>query len=214
MFEYRRYLKYFRSKKDPRSFVIEEGTVRVMVSAPHSAEQTREGKPKVGEYATGVLARMLHDGLSCPVIYKTRNCLDDANYDEKCEYKSALAEYVRAHGIKALVDLHQMSALRDENVDIGTGFGKNVEADPSVVDRAKACFERNGITGVFVDEPFASIHPYTVSSFISRECGIPCVQIEINTRLLLDRYRDFCFKRVLKALKCLVTELEKGISDL
>ena len=207
MFEYNRYLNYFRSKKELRSFILEDGRGSVIVSAPHSAEQTREGRPKVGEYVTGVLARMLHDRLGCPVIYKTRHCFDDANYDEKCEYKAALREYVSGHGITALIDLHQMSAKRDENIDIGTCYGKNVEKAPTVVDKAVSCFERNGIGGVFIDEPFASIHPFTVSSYISRECGIPCIQIEINTRLLLTRFKDECYKKVLKALSELVTEL-------
>ena len=64
------YLLYFSSKLGRKSFVIKKGIGSVMLSAPHSAEQTRNGRKKYGEYHTGAIVNVLHDELNCPIIYK------------------------------------------------------------------------------------------------------------------------------------------------
>ncbi len=72
----KQYLPFFLKKDHQQCYEIFPGKGRVMVSAPHSVEQTRNQALKFGEYQTGVIARILHDLLHCPVIYKTRNCND------------------------------------------------------------------------------------------------------------------------------------------
>lgn len=207
MGKYEDYLLFFSSKLGRKRFELIKGNGCVMVSAPHSAEQLRNGRKKYGEYLTGVLINMIRDRVGCSVIFKTKNCGDDANYDERCRYKAKLARFVKKNGIRYLIDLHQMNPSREQMVDIGTGYGKNVEADPGFVDIVRNCFAENGIEGVFVDEPFAAIHPFTVSSFISRECGIPCIQIEFNTRILSKRYKECRFDDVLEAMCDLIDKL-------
>ncbi len=202
------YLLYFSSKLGRKSFVIKKGIGSVMLSAPHSAEQTRNGRKKYGEYHTGAIVNVLHDELNCPIIYKEKNRGDDANYDEKCRYKTKLREYIKKHGIKYLIDIHQMNPSRPEIINIGTGYGKNIKKDPTILEKAIACFSENNFAPVTVDTPFAAIHPYTVSAFISRECGIPCLQIEINTRAVSKRYEECALDGILLSLKRLIQELE------
>lgn len=206
---YDNYLLFFSSKLGRKNFVLRKGEGTVMISAPHSAEQTRNGRKKYGEYLTGVLINMLYDELGCPVIYKEKNCGDDANYDEKCRYKKALTKYVKKNGVRYLLDLHQMNPGREEMIDIGTGYGKNIESEPKLAERIKASFESAGFKMVTIDEPFAAIHPFTVSSFTSRECGIPCIQIEFNTRLLSKRYNECRFEEVLEVMKGIISDLNE-----
>lgn len=209
MDSYSNYLLYYSSKLGRKSFILKKGEKHVMLSAPHAAEQTRNGRKKYGEYITGVIVNMLHDELGVPIICKEKNCGDDANRDEKCRYKTKLKKYVMKNGIRYLIDFHQMNAERAESVDIGTGKGKNVEKDPEIVRIAENAFASHGIEGVCIDEPFPAVHPYTVSAFISRECGIPCLQIELNTRLVSKRYEGCVFDDVMAALKELIAELEE-----
>ena len=204
---YENYLLFYSSKLGRKNFIIKKGEGCVMLSAPHAAEQTRNGRKKYGEYITGVIVNMLHDELGVPIICKEKNCGDDANRDEKCRYKNKLKKYVEKNGIKYLIDLHQMNPEREEYVDIGTGEGKNVAMDPSIADIAVEVFADKGIPNVFVDKPFCAVHPYTVSAFISRECGIPCLQIELNTRIVSKRYDDNRFEEVMAALKELINKL-------
>lgn len=207
MGKYEDYLLFFSSKLGRKPFELIDGNGAVMVSAPHSAEQLRNGRKKYGEYLTGVLINMIRDRLGCPVIFKTKNCRDDANYDERCRYKSKLARFVKKRGIRYLIDLHQMNPSREQLIDIGTGYGKNIDKEPAVAEKARDFFISKGFDGVFIDEPFAAIHPFTVSSYISRECGIPCIQIEFNTRILSKRYKDCRFDDVLDAMCALIEDL-------
>lgn len=209
MSKYDKYLKYFKSKLPRRSYVLQAGAGCVMVSAPHSAEQFRAGRIKYGEYQTGVLARFLHDETGCPVIFKTHNCHDDANHDEVSPYRDALAEYVRSNGVKYLIDIHQMSAERNELIEFGTGKGENISPDPAVVDKAAACFDKYGFSDICTDRHFPAVYPFTVSAVISRSCGICCLQIEINTKLVSHLYKDPKFNEVLSALAELISLLNK-----
>ena len=35
---------------------------------------------------------------------------------------------------------------------------------------------------------------------ISRECEIPCIQLEINCKLVCESFKDYCFEKVVLAL--------------
>lgn len=201
MNSYDRYLKYFKSRLPRKSFVIEEGEGPVMISAPHSVEQTRAGRIKYGEYHTGVLARMLHDKTICPVIYKTYNKRDDANFDKSSPYRDALMEYVKRNGVRLVIDIHQMSAQRSGGIEIGTGEGANVIADPASVDELIACLRRHGFDSIDIDGNFPATYQNTVSASVARECGIACIQVEFNTKLLSDMFRECRYNEALEAMK-------------
>ena len=91
---YKNYEQYFETEKE-NSFELLAGKGKIIVSAPHSVEQTRQGKKKYAEPQTGAIAKLLHDNLGIPVIYKTKNCGDDANFDEASPYKDALVDYIK-----------------------------------------------------------------------------------------------------------------------
>ena len=212
MFDRQRFELYetYFEKEHEDSFVLLDGTGRVMVSAPHSVEQTRRGRIKISEPQTGTLARMLHDELGCPVIFKTKNCMDDANFDEVSPYKQALAEYVKQKEIGFLLDLHQLSPKRDVQINLGTGKGKNVSR-AEYIDAAVRAFGKRNIHAIGIDTPFDASCPNTVSSYVSRMCAIPCMQIEIHSLLVWPIDKGAPAKDVYDALAELVTALEKLI---
>lgn len=187
---------------EEQSFVLIDGKRKVMISAPHAVEHTRQGKLRYPEPQTAELAKALHESMDCPIIYKTVNAGDDANYDAECAYKETLAAYVREHYICFLIDLHQMAGFRKEQICLGTGYGKNL-TDASETEQCVQAFERQGLE-VSVDSPFAASYPYTVAAYIHRECGIPCVQIEINSNLVMQSTPDYAWEQVLGALEELV----------
>ncbi len=204
MFDHNKYLAYehFFIESHNHSFEIINGELPIMISAPHSVSQTRNNKIKVAEPATGILAKMLHDELNCPIIYKTMNCHDDANYDKKSPYKDALLEYINNHHIMFLIDLHQLSPTRDIIIDIGTGGFKNINNIDFINIFLKA-FSKQNIGIIQVDKPFKASMPYTISSYIASRTGIPCLQLEINTKVL----SSLKLEAVLEALKEIVIEL-------
>lgn len=177
-----KYYQYF-CEQHPHSFELSEGSGVVMFSAPHSVEQTRMGKIKVAERYTGVICKMLHEQICCPVIYKTKNCGDDANFDMQSPYKNALCQYVKTHGVKMVVDLHQLAPARKVAINLGTANFRNTY-DVSCAEIVQNLFVEADVGEVRIDYPFKGSKPYTVSSFVRNACGIQTIQIEINSKLL------------------------------
>ena len=195
-------LKYAEERMNEfrqQSFVIKPGEGGIMFSAPHSVEQFREGKIKYSERQTGILVEMLHKELGCPIIKKTANYNDDANYDPVCAYKDALAKYVSDNKIHFLVDLHQLSPSRDVMVNLGTGEWKNLN-NITLLNIFMSSFSKHNLGIIQVDEPFDGSYDHTVSSTIHRKCSIPCIQIELNSRLVHQEYDEYSLEAVYKSL--------------
>lgn len=211
MFDKAKFSEYerFFEQEHRESFELLKGEGRVLVSAPHSVEQIRKSKIKYAEPQTGVLVKMLHDAIRCPVIYKTKNCGDDANFDEDSPYKRAVVEYVKENKIGFLIDLHQMAPSREVGICIGTGKGKNISKS-SFVDAAIHAFQAKKIGPIQVDTPFAAAYPFTVSSYVASQCGISCLQIEINSKILQLDTEESQADKVLEAF----IELIEAISEM
>ena len=207
---YKKNVKFFL-KNHKASYEILTGTCPVMISAPHSVSQTRNGKRKPAEPYTGALAKMLHNELSCSVIYKTRNLKDDANYDKNSPYKNDLAEYVQQNGIKCVIDLHQLSDSRNVMIDIGTNRMKNLYNDLKLLNIILEAFSKRNLGILQIDEPFAASGEYTVSAFISSSCRIPCVQLEINSGLLRPAFFNMKVRKVYEALVEIIQNLSLSV---
>jgi hypothetical protein len=195
-----RALAYFTDEDHYCSFELLDGAGGVLISAPHAMLQTRNGSIKCAERFTGMLCRLMHERIGCPVIYKTRHLRDDANHDPVSDYRDALCRYVKQHDIRLVLDLHQMKPERKIDVCVGTGFGRNLPGRPELTDKVVESFRDCGIRNITVDEPYAATGPNTVSATVAARCRIPAVQLEISTRLLMNGYDDYCFLRVLDTL--------------
>jgi hypothetical protein len=204
-------LSMFMHPNGDASFRIYHGKDNIMLSAPHSVEQTREGQIKPGEYQTGVLAVLLNDSLKCPAIVKTNNNSDDANFDAVCSYKSYVVTYVRENGIKLLLDLHMLSSRRPQMINIGTGKGNNTHGRNDVTMLIKEAFEQRDFGAVVLDEPFAALFEHTVSATIARECSIPCFQIEINSRIVVSSFPEYRFEDLYDTLRNLIISLREVV---
>lgn len=200
-----KYKDYFK-QPHTESFKLLEGQGLVIVSAPHSVEQTREGKIKFAEPQTGILARLLHDELNCPVIFKTKNCNDDANYDESSSYKDSLSSYIERANIKFLIDLHQLSSKREVCIDFGTSNFNNI-SNLDCLNILLGEFTIQNIGLVQIDTPFDASCPYTISSYIHNKCKIQSIQIEINSKLLYGELADKYFEKIYIALRNSIIKL-------
>lgn len=202
-----------RSLQSGLPHLLRAGTGPVLFSAPHSVEQTRQGRRKPAEPQTAVLAELLHAETGCPILYKTAHCGDDANFDAVCPYKDALADYISGGGVRFVIDLHQLAPARDVMVDIGTGGGKN-GCTPAALNVFLRAFSARPLGVVQVDEPFGACFAHTVSAATARRCGVACVQLELNTRLLRPDFEEYDMAGVLDALcdcrRLLCRLLEEG----
>lgn len=208
-----RELAFFARTDHPQSFELLTGRGRVLFSAPHAVLQTRMGALKYAERFTGMLCRLVHEQAGYPVMYKTQNLNDDANFDEVSDYRDELCRYVRKNGILCVVDLHQMKPERPLHLCIGTGYGGNLAGRVELTDTVLRCMREHGVARLALDEPFSASRPQTVSATVAATCGIPAFQLEWNTRLLMNGYPEYAFDRVLQALCDLAGRLETEIGQ-
>lgn len=186
---------------------IEGGKNQIILTAPHSVSQIREGLSKKGEFRTGLIVKELKRLTDCHIAYKTRNNNDDANYDKECLFKKELISYIKTNNIKLLLDFHISSPEREFEIDIGTGHLRNIQERDDIL----LCLYKqlnNLYNDVRMDDTFTAANPYTVSAFLSRALCIPSIQIEINWKIISDyKMTSFFianFVRIIKSLEDII----------
>jgi hypothetical protein len=189
------------------TYELVKGSKPFIISAPHSVTHFREGKPKYGEFMTGVIAKLLQEHFDCYCITKTKNDLTDPNYDKVHPFKDAIVQLATENHLKFLIDLHIMASERKPAIEIGTGMGRNVFHDDRFANVLKEGFEKHGLAPVIVDEHFTGGNPNTVSSTVSKLAFIPCIQIEMNWRLLNIENENQQLFSVIESLKSSIETL-------
>lgn len=187
-----------------RDFVLEDGNSKIILSAPHTVEQLREGKIKASERRTGVIIMLLKQLLACPIIYKTRNENNDANYDEESSYRNELVKFIKEKEAGCVLDFHISAPSRPYSVDIGTGYGENIcsrnDLQEIIVNGLKKNYER-----ITVDAVFSASNPNTVSATVGKKAKIPAFQIEINWDIISDYNKMLtfvdCFADIIKKME-------------
>lgn len=201
------------------AFVIEEGSVPVIVSAPHAVKQFRDGKIKMADVYTGGIARYLHEVTGCHLICSTRFTRKDPNYDQPGDnrYQDTLLEYLKGHKIAALLDLHGVVKEREYAVELGT-VPTPQEEDTSlheykfIADLMIGLFERNFRTcscekkSIWKNRIFSAGNQNTVTKFISENTDTVCVQLEIN-RIYREPENEQEFMALIRSLKELIEYL-------
>ncbi|MBO4353222.1 MAG: hypothetical protein J5818_07010 [Eggerthellaceae bacterium] len=173
-------------------FEIGSGEVPVVVSAPHAVTHVRGGKIKPSEDFTGAIALAVAKRASCHSMVATRTGAGDPNWDalEASPYKQALCEYVKANGIRLVIDVHGMVAASQALIAVGSADGETVTLAPGLDERAASMLRnRLGAWATHFDKPivlngyYAARGQNTIARTVARECGIPALQIEVATQL-------------------------------
>ena len=206
--DFTRALAYFSQPNHLSSYEIKLGEGKVMFSAPHAVLQTRRGALKQAERYTGMLCLLLHERLHLPCIYKTRHMKDDANFDPVSEYREALCQTVKKNGIAFVLDLHQLSPERPMDVCLCTGRGKNLGSCPELPGIAQDILSSHRFEKITLDDPFDASSPHTIASTVAQSCRVCALQIEINTRLLMETSLEQRFFDMLEALGQIAHELD------
>ncbi len=215
------------------AFVIEEGNIPIMISAPHAVNQFREGQVKWADMYTGGIARYLHEITGCHLIYSCMFTKSDPNYDEPGinKYQDTLQKFVNEHKVVFLIDLHGASKKREYALELGTVpkqsiiQGKEYEQDSSlheykiVSNLIKNIFEKNfqslslETKDIWKNKIFNAGDQNTVTKYISENTSTACVQLEIN-RLYRDPENKEAFNALITGLYELINELNSKIGHL
>ena len=192
--------------KEEQTFEVIEGKIPVLLSAPHSVRQLREGKIKGKDRYTGAITIELAKQTNSFAIYKTYNNQDDASYDiENNEYKEKVLELINKHNIKVFLDIHGAKDTDEFDVDIGTDEKRNLNGKTQILENLIKNLKEKGITKIGIDKKFKACTMHTLTKKIASSTNIACMQIEI-TRKYRDLEQVEKMEKVINAIKSWIQE--------
>lgn len=186
----------FASETEPE-FKYIAGKVPVLISAPHGAVHTRDGKPKEEDEYTAGFAQLLGQITNAHILYSRRKSATDPNADPQAPYKKYLQEIVSENKIRFVIDLHGANANSDFGVAVGTMHGKSCSADDKIIIinlfRKYAITEDGDLLSrLDIDNKF-SAEGNNGREPITKFCygfSIPAAQFEINAHMRIPIRRN------------------------
>lgn len=170
------------------SYAYIRGTIPVIVSAPHSVKQIRNGIEKGWDGYVGALSELLHHLTGCHTIYKTYNDGTDANYDKEDHgYKKKVLEVVNQNQIQLLLDLHACASEREFDIDIADDFQKTLNGNKQAEEDLIRTLTEFGVKGICKNCVFTASNPNTVTKYISLNTQITCIEIEIRWEIPINQ---------------------------
>ncbi|MEN4010800.1 MAG: hypothetical protein AB1453_07015 [Chloroflexota bacterium] len=178
-----------------REFRYQVGRIPVLISAPHGAAHTRNGRLKEEDDFTAGLARLCGKMSGAHVLFAWRKSDTDPNYYPDVPYKQALREIVRRCGITFVLDVHGCAAYRDFGIALGTLHGASlpVERRRQILMILRRFGFRPGggwLSRVDLDVTFSAgngSRQETITRFVSQRLGVAAAQIELNSHLRVAR---------------------------
>lgn len=196
------HFKKTKKRANPKKtapFMVIEGKVPLLLSAPHSVRQVRDGKIRRSDENTGSLAYLLSRETGCHAVAVKKLYGGDPEWDEKCIYKERLRKLVEEGGIRLVIDLHGASRQSEFDIDLGTMHGKSLLGNTTLLPTLKRCFHAEGILKI-TENAFPAETQHTVTRYCCEELGVPAVQLEINHRYRAPNRNATDYSRLFRAL--------------
>ena len=213
------------------NYKIIQGSIPVMLSAPHAVNHFRNGQKKWADLYTGGIALYLQQITGCHLIYNAGFTEKDPNFDEQenNDYQIKLKNYLyeteqKSLPIHVLLDLHGSSETREYAVELGTAPNsilseteRNVDltslhGHKFVEDIVIKSFEQHfsGLNtlkkSVWKNKIFSAGGVNTVTKNISDSTKTDCLQLEINGEYRNPDNKEQ-FKAIIAALTQIIEEL-------
>lgn len=154
-----------------------DGTIPVILSAPHAVNHTRRnGKPKSADVFTGSIALLLQKITDCSAIVLTRY---EKDYSQRLkEFRARVKTTAAKNNVRYLIDLHGAAAERKYDIYLGTARGITME--DSLLQGIKQIFHANGFQKVADNILFTAESPETITHYAWNKVGLQSIQIEVN----------------------------------
>lgn len=186
------------SPKSVSPFLHIQGSLPILISAPHSAVHTRNGRLKRAEGFTGAIAHLVAKITGGHALYANYRLPTDPNWDRHSPYKALLARIVKTHNIQFVFDLHGMSNWHKFGIALGTINGRSCPKETPLIEQALTTqgfyktTERAAKNFKSLDwQTFITDHSrftggvsnHTITRFVTDNLGISGIQIELCTTM-------------------------------
>jgi hypothetical protein len=117
------YQKY--ASEDEPEFIYVEGKLPILISAPHGAAHTRNGKYKGEDEYTAAFAQLVAEEAGAHRMYACRKSRTDPNASKDAPYKEKVRKISNGNEIRFVIDLHGMWQHHEAGIELGTRNGKS-----------------------------------------------------------------------------------------
>ena len=170
-----------------------KGKTPIIISAPHAVIHERNGKEKFSEPNTKNIAENLHTKLSTHSIIKNNHDKHDANSEIKSYFRNQIIEIIKSqekeNPIILGIDIHQCSPTREQDLIIGTNYGKNIHNNHYIINTINKINNEYNYN-IVIDKIFPATEEYRVSTEVSQKTNTPYIQIEINSKLFHTKQEE------------------------
>ncbi len=212
-------------KQSENYFGYIEGSIPVLISAPHGAKhyRTLQHRWKLEDSYTSSLAVELGRKTGAYVIYLKNKAGEDPNNDIQTRYKDFLGKIVAEKGIRFVIDLHGAGFDQPFKVDVGTlSNNPDLCSCPTfrpIIQQAFQGFDEN-----IFNKHFRARNCATITGFVRNDLGVEAAQVEINAKYRIIQSRSGVpfkaneddvfelFERLEKLILDANTAIVKGIS--
>lgn len=190
---------------EKNNFKIINGSIPIILSAPHAVKQNRNGIIKEEDKLTGAIVEYLCTKTGANGIIRTCNWNDDPNYENKgnaLKYKETILQLIKDKNIKLLIDIHGCNNKHGFDIEFGVSNGENINYDNTYLEIFEQNFSKIG--KVVIDKEFLAKSEGTVSKFINKNSKIQCIQIEISRKYRKEQLIEtlVAFENVIE--KCII----------
>ncbi|MEW5960728.1 MAG: hypothetical protein AB1801_23635 [Chloroflexota bacterium] len=195
-------------------FAYIPGGLPILLSAPHGAAHTRNGRVKGEDEYTSSFARLVAERSAAHVLYTHHQSLTDPNYDRHAPYKIFLKRLVKTAQIRFVLDIHGAAPHRDFGIALGTIHGRTcLPYQRRLIIETLATHgfkpgepDLHRLDRLDIDQTFpGGEKQHTITHYVSHHLGVSAAQFELNAylrtlRALTDE-RDQLFRTDLARLR-------------
>lgn len=184
-------------------FEVIEGSIPVVVTAPHSTRPLRKGKRRFSDGGgTAALAIAIAQITGATTIYTTYEGPSDPNFYDDNHFKEKLKEIIDEIKPKYILDLHGSHPYRSYDIDLGTMGGKSLLDNDELLHKLIEYLQMEGIQSISYNR-FGASKNQTITKFSSTN-GVPAIQLEINATWVTPKEGNIEAQRYAKLLQSLV----------
>ena len=224
------------ASEDEPEFGYYQGSLPILISAPHGAAHTRNGRQKDEDEFTASLAFLLGEETGSHAFYARRKSITDPNVDPAAPYKEGLAKIIRENGIRFVLDLHGVRGDRTYGIELGTADNQSCSKEEK--DLIVSTLNEFGFVNdhterfqkLWIDKvnKGAGVNGETIIRFVSKndDLNISAAQFELNANLRIPQRKSDATQagtpfegdptmiaRTIQAFKKLVFRLALHIND-
>ena len=200
--------KQFLKENKEESYVLLNGEIPVLISAPHGVSQNRLGRYKCAEPLSLTTALYLQRQKQTYLLAKTNNNFDDANYDDNSDYQLEIDKLVERNKITHLIDFHCLRSSRECEVNLGTNFERNISTDKKLFQKLYNKLQQEGFV-VLCDSPFVGGRQTIAGYTKFRHENMWTLEVEINSKLAMVKDNHERYYKLLKIFTEWIDEINK-----